>query len=271
MNRFILTLFACSSILLEANPGDLEELRPKIHDEKRYEDLLDDPFNKRFLSVMLDIRSYAGDGGYAVYNLHEFAWCREQGVKALPLMLEVLKREPTPNVGDSGEIWFSLRYKSAALIWTRDFPTGDSQPFLEEVRRQLPGWLERQIANNDSHTGFIRDALELLEREGDESDIPLLESFLNDVNGMNKESAQKSLTKLNERLASEATETSRVQRGLKSDISREKTTSLFNEANNSEEKIADEKKYHQPSIIAFALLVGILAFLLKIYKLKFKP
>lgn len=142
--------------------------------------------------------------GYAVYNLDEFKWCREQGVKALPLMLEVLKREPTPNAGDSGEIWFSLRFKSAALLWIRDFPAGDAQPFLEEVRRQLPVWLERQIANNDSHTGFICDALELLAREGDATDLPLIESFLNDANPTNKFNAQKNLTKLKDRLAKES-------------------------------------------------------------------
>lgn len=270
MIRYILTFFSFFCIKLQSSSIE-DDYRPQINNEQRYQDLLGDPFNKRFLSSALDIRSYAGDGGYAVYNLNEFAWAREQGVKALPLMLEVLKREPTPNVGDSGEIWFSLRFKSAALLWIRDFPTGDSQPFLEEVRRQLPWWLERQIAKNDSHTGFIRDALELLAREGDASDIPLIESFLDDVNGMNKESAQKNLTKINERLATESAVKSRLQRGLKSDISSGKTTSPLNEANNSEEKIADKKKYHLPTIIFGVLLVVILSFLLKTYKSKFKP
>jgi hypothetical protein len=246
MIRYILLFFACLCIELQADTIE-DDYRPKINNEQRYQDLLDDPFNKRFLSVMLDIRSYAGDGGYAVNNLDEFAWCREQGVKALPLMLEVLKREPTPNVGDSGEIWFSLRFKSAALLWIRDFPAGDSQPFLKEVRRQLPEWLERQFAENDSHTGFICDALELLAREGDASDILLIESFLNDANPTNKYNAQKNLAKLKERLAKEPVDKTG---------SSNKTNSQKNYADDAsvgnldKDELAGEKKSHFQKVVS---------------------
>lgn len=263
MIRYILILFACSCIVLEANPSDLERFKPQINNEQRYQDLLGDPFNKRFLSVTLDIRSYAGDGTYAVLNLDEFKWCREQGVKALPLMLEVLKREPTPDAGDSGEIWFSLRFKSAALLWIRDFPAGDAQPFLEEVRRQLPAWLERQIANNDSHTGFICDALELLAREGDATDIPLIESFLNDANPTNKFNAQKNLTKLKDRLAKESENQKR---------SSNRNTSQRNSPNGSftgdveENEIAGEKKFSMQNVILSFLLFGILIVLARMLK-----
>jgi hypothetical protein len=264
MIRFILILLVFSCISLVADPSGTERFRPKIHDEKRYEDLLQDPFNKRFLSVMLDIRSYAGDGGYAVHNLDEFKWCREQGVKALPLMLEVLKREPTPNVGDSGEIWFSLRFKSAALIWIRDFPAGDAQPFLEEVRRQLPAWLERQIANHDSHTGFICDALELLAREGDATDIPLMESFLNDANPTNKYNAQKNLITIKKRLASISNEESGIPD--KSSQGQSHQNSSSRSKKESHNLIADEKAFNLLWLGSGLLIIGVVALVLRVYK-----
>lgn len=204
MIQFILILLVCSCIGLYANPNDLENDRPKIHNEKRYEDLLGDPFNKRFLSIMLDPRSYDGpNSGFTVINLDEITWCREQGIKAFPILLEVLKREPSPNAGDHGEIRHSVVFKEHVLYYIKAFPEGDTRPFLEEVRRQLPLWSERQIPDPAAHT-FIRQALDLLAREGDQSDIPLIESFLSDVDRNNKHNAQTSLTKLKERLSKES-------------------------------------------------------------------
>lgn len=264
MIRYILIFFACCCVGLQADSVE-DDYRPQINNEKRYQDLLDDPFNKRFLSSALDIRSYAGDGGYAVYNRDEFVWCREQGVKALPLMLEILKREPTPNIGDSREVWRSLRFKSAALLWLRDFPSRDSKPFLEEVRRQLPEWLERQIANNDSHTGFIRDALELLAREGDASDIPLIESFLNDANRTNKYSAQENLTKLKERLTTDSENKTRSSNRSNSQQNSQADSFIRNVDKN---EIAGEKKFRTKQVILASLIFGILILLARMIKQK---
>lgn len=267
MTKFILVALVCICVRLEAQHGEEESIRPQIHNEKRYEDLLGDPFTKRFLSIMLDPRSYGGPSGYAVLNNNEFIWCREQGADAFPILLEVLKREPNPGKEDSGEIWNSLIYKRAVLNWVRDFPEGDPQPFVEEVRRQLPVWTERQIANHDTHTGFIREALDLLAREGDESDIPLIESFLEDVNRNNKHNAQMSLTKLKERLASEPERKSRPPREHRfDDRSEHKPTSVSNRGIQSHEENADEKNSNLQWIIAGALLVGIVLLLLKTLK-----
>lgn len=219
MIQFILILLVCSCIGLDASPDDLDDYRPKIHNEKRYEDLLVDPFNKRLLSIILDPRSYDGpNSGFTMINHNEIVWCREQGVKAFPMLLEVLKREPTPNAGDHGKIWRSVDFKEHVLCFIKIFPGGDTKPFVEEVRRQLPQWSERQIPNHDAHTAFIREALDLLAREGDKSDIPLIESFLNDVNQMNKHSAQTSLTKIKKRLASGSEGESRSPRAQKYDF-----------------------------------------------------
>lgn len=241
-------------------------------DKKIYGELLHDQEKERFLKVFLntahgDLISLTDD------QWAELDWANAQKELAFPVLLEVLKREKDIDYTARAGPWKGIIRKEALLGFVKKNPQGDPKAFLQEVRQQLPQWTlsERKFANHDMHTGFIRAALELLAREGDESDIPLIESFLNDVNGNNKESAQKNLTKLNERLAAEAAEKSRVRNGFKSDMSRGKATALLNEANNSEEKIADEKKYHLTSIIAGVLLVLILAFLLKTYKRKFKP
>jgi hypothetical protein len=241
-------------------------------DKKLYGDLLQDKQNERFLKIFF-FTAHGDIISLSDYQWGELDWANAQKEIAFPVLLEVLKREKSIDYSDQGDICTGIIRKQALLGFVKKNPQGDPQAFLNEVRRQLPEWNlpEWQFAKHDMHTGFIREALDLLAREGDASDIPLIESFLDDVNGMNKESAQKNLTKLNERLAAEAADKSRVQRGFKSGISRGKPASLLNEANNSEEKIADEKKYHLPSIIAGVLLVLILAFLLKTYKRKFKP
>ena len=186
-------------------------------------------------------------------------------------MLEVLKREPTPNVGDSGKIWDSLIFTEAVLIWIRHFPEGDTLPFIGEVRRQLPKWLEHQIANHDTHTGFIREALDLLAREGDESDIPLIESFLNDVNQMNKHSAQTSLTKIKKRLASGSEGESWSPREQQSDErGKQKSSSFSNRKGQSHEEIVDVRKSNFLWIVTGLFILGVIALAFKFYQGNFK-
>ena len=82
-------------------------------------------------------------------------WSREQGVKAFPVLLEVFTREPTQQEDASANEWGGVKIKQNILYWVKDFPDGDSQPFVEEVRRQLPEWSDRQIANHTIHTSDL--------------------------------------------------------------------------------------------------------------------
>lgn len=264
MIRFILILLVFSCISLVADPSGTERFRPKIHDEKRYEDLLQDPFNKRFLSIMLDPRSFHGPSTFSVLNRDEIAWCREQGVKGYPMMLEILRREPIPKVEDSGEIWQSLIFTESVLICIRNFPEGDTRPFIKEVRRQLPEWSKRQIASHDTHTGFIREALDLLAREGDESDIPMIELFLNDANRNNRHYAQTSLTKIKKRLASISNEESGIPDKSSQGHSHQNSSSRSKKE--SHNLIADEKAFNLLRLGSGLLIIGLVALVLRVYK-----
>jgi hypothetical protein len=265
MIQFILILLVCSCIGLDASPDDLDDYRPKIHNEKRYEDLLVDPFNKRLLSIILDPRSYDGpNSGFTMINHNEIVWCREQGVKAFPMLLEVLKREPTPNAGDHGKIWRSVDFKEHVLCFIKIFPGGDTKPFVEEVRRQLPQWSERQIPNHDAHTAFIREALDLLAREGDESDIPLMELFLNDANRNNRHYAQISLTKIKKRFASLSNEESGIPGESSQGQSHQNSSSRSKKE--SQNLIANEKTFDLFWLGSGLLIIGVVALVLRVYK-----
>jgi len=206
MYRIIIILLLSCLVLAAHHDNDTQH---RVN-EARYKDLLEDPFNKRFISIFF--HPGANHGGYIFTDEEkkEITWSQNQEIKAFPVLLEILKREPNPNKDDSGDIWNSLVFKKSVLTWVRVFSEGDSRPFVEEIRRQLPEWLDRQIVIHDSHTGFIRAALDLLAREGDESDITLIESFLEDANSNNKHNAKKSLKKLKDRLAKEK-ETSEIR------------------------------------------------------------
>ena len=255
-----LAFLVCPSILV----GDHEESVVSEQDKKRYEDLNDDDSDKRFLKVFLD-PGYGHAKQRVPEQWVEIDWARAQGEDAFPVLLEVLKRESNDDLNLRPHPWIGVERKMHVLNWVESHPDGDPKPFLEEVRRQLPEWSERQIADHDTHTGFIREALNLLAREGDESDIPLIESFLGDVNRNNKHNAEKSLIRLKERLALEPKR--RPRRANNRDNPQKlESSSRKNEKTQSEEEIVGPKKSSLPWIIAGVLLVGILLLLFKTFK-----
>lgn len=50
------------------------------------------------------------------------------------------------------------------LFWISRYPEGDKEPFLQEVRKQLPTFTKPpfQIKKYSIHTGFTREALNFL-------------------------------------------------------------------------------------------------------------
>ncbi len=173
-----------------------------IIDEKRYADLLDKPYYSRILRVVFH-RGY----GHAVRLTEEEQadrrWFDEQGAKAFPVLLEVIKREPSPvDSPSSPEAWHGMARSRLILSWTNHFPEGEFQPLVEEVRRQVarlkgfrsPLW---------GHLQYLEEAFEFLAIRGDESDIPLMEKFLDDEAVGNRDSARGGIAKLKIRLEAE--------------------------------------------------------------------
>jgi len=209
------TFFQLSLILFSLWPlplvGHHEESIDFEQNKQRYEDLWNDEHNVKFLKVFLD-PGYGHAKQRSPEEWEKINWVREQGDKAFPILLEMLRREPNDDLKMLPHPWIGVERKMHVLSWVLRHPNGDQMPFVDEVRRQLPEWAERQIANHDTHTGFIREALKLLARVGDESDVPLIESFLDDVNRNNKHYAERSLASLKERLARESTKRDRPTR-----------------------------------------------------------
>lgn len=192
-----LILFVGFTVVL---PAHHEVGKASHFDESLYADLLNDPFKKRFLEIFY--HPGINHGGYIFSNdeKEEIEWSEKQGTKAFPVLLEILKREPNPVDNSDSEGWSSLQKKKHVLYWVEAFPEGDAEPFVEEVRRQLPILNEIKIGTHDSHTGFIGESLNLLARRGKNSDVTLIESFLDDVNRNNRLHAVRSLEKLKNRL-----------------------------------------------------------------------
>lgn len=267
ISQVILTMLLYLQAIFVFGQEDIRKFEISEYDKKLYGDMLHDQEWERFLKVFLNT-AHGDLMSLTDYQFDEYDWANSLKERAFPILLEVLKREKNVDYDNQGNIFNGIMRKEALLSFAKKNPQGDLQPFVEEVRRQLPEWLLPEWQNkNDTYTGFIRAALDLLARKGDESDIPLIESFLNDLNGNNRESAKKSLTKLNERLALEAAEKSRVQHGFNSDpLGSRNSTTAPKQENPSPENLAKEKKLGLPKIISGLVLLGIFALLLNIYK-----
>lgn len=194
---YSLVLFVSLTVTL---PAHHEVGKASHFDESLYADLLNDPFKKRFLEIFHHPGINHGGYIFSENEKEEVEWSEEQGVKAFPVLLEILKREPNPSGNSDLKGWNSLQKKKHVLNWIKVFPEGDTQPFVEEVRGQLKALNAIQIATHDSHTGFIGASLNLLAREGDSSDVALIESFLDDVNRNNRLHAVRTLEKIKRRL-----------------------------------------------------------------------
>ena len=77
-------------------------------------------------------------------------WFEKQRTKLFPVLIKVLRRESSRQVDEKPEQWRSVEKKEHALSMAVNFSEGDFEPFLEEVRLQLPEWVERQISNHDA-------------------------------------------------------------------------------------------------------------------------
>lgn len=245
-------LLSCLSL-----SGHPEEVANYIIDEDRYEDLLDNSFNRRFLTIFFHPGANHGGYIYTESEKNEIKWAQKEGEKAFPLLLEVFKREPIPGDGASPEQWRGVTIRQNILYWLKDFPGGDPQPFVEEIRHQLPEWSERQIANHDTHTGFIREALDLLARKGDAADIPLIEAFLHDVNRNNKHSAESSLIKLKERLTSKTAPQNTNPRGGEDDAKGDKESLRQGDDDDPAQKRGPGKRTKIGIVIIGFTLLGI--------------
>ena len=260
--KIVIWAFFYLSASLFGHHAEFSEIERHL---KPYADLLDENENEKFLRVFLDPQVFHGGAVFSPERQAEITWAKNQQEEIFPILLEILKREAN-GTEKNDHFWYGVERKMHLLYWVLKRPDGDPQPFVEEIRRQLPEWSDRQIANHDTHTGFIREALDLLAREGDESDIPLIESFLEDVNGNNKHNAEKSLTKLKDRLAVEPKHSPRNPRE-KSLRDRENQEGILRTNQKNQGEVADEKKSSSfPWIIAGVLLLGVFVLLFKVFK-----
>ena len=194
----IITLFL--GLITAASPA--EPSRVPI-DEQRYVDLLEDPYARRILSVIFHVGNGAGAYQFTEDERVDRRWFDEQGPKAFPVLLEVLKREPSPvESPKSIDAWHGMIRTREILGWISHFPDGEFQPFVEEVRRQMR--LVKGLPNQDyiqSH--FLREVFELLARKGDATDIASMEEYLHDEDVGNRDNARASMAKLRARLDAE--------------------------------------------------------------------
>lgn len=199
MAKFFSFLFLLSFLAADV----AEELPRVIVDEQRYSDLMEDPYARRILGVIFHVGNGAGAYQFTEEERADRRWFDEQGPKAFPVLLEVLKREPSPvDAPKSIEAWQGMIRTRQILGWISHFPDGEFQPFVEEVRRQMR--LVKGLSNQDyiqSH--FLREVFELLAREGDASDIAHMEEYLHDEDVGNRDNARASIAKLKARLEAE--------------------------------------------------------------------
>ena len=194
----------CSIFFLVSVAASISQEPSRIMiDKERYGDLLENPYARRILGVIFHVGYGHGAYRFTEEEYTEMRWFDEQGPKAFPVLLEVLKREPTP-VAEPNSItaWHALSRSRLILGWISHFPEGDFWPFVEVVRVQILRL--KGLQNKDYlQSNFFREAFDLLAREGDESDILLMEQFLDDEDVGNRDNSRASIAKLKARLAAE--------------------------------------------------------------------
>ena len=178
---------------------------PRVRiDQQRYADLLEDPYARRILGVIFHVGR--GDGNYR-FTLEEEAdkkWFDAEGTKTFPVLLEVLKREPSPLDSPAPPYaWLGVQMQRDILGLVKRSPEGDLQPFVEETRRQIARWIGFPSTGKHTLVQLLSEGFDLLAQEGDESDIALIGQFVEDGNPGTREIALGNIKLLKARFEAE--------------------------------------------------------------------
>ncbi len=175
-----------------------------VIDQQRYADLLQKQYDRRILGVIFHVGRGHGAYRYTEEEYAEMRWFHEQGPKAFPVLLEVIKREPSPLDSPTEPLaWHGVQTRRDILGWVKQFPSGDLEPFLKEIRLQIGKWSEFPSKGEHTLAQFLSEGFDLLADHGNESDVALMEQFSENENPGIREIAMGNIKILKARLEAE--------------------------------------------------------------------